>query len=199
MSVSTMEALEALPVGTNIEVRGVRLFTWTRTARGWENDGALLTTDMFEPHVKAGQVVNQSEAGPVVGSWWVYGDAMFFVIDERPGESRLRVLQFAMSQPTQPFTEATPLRRHFNAAYVRATPEQIAVVCTPDRMGEVLMLFVRTREEREQRTQEVRTLKNRVDPTVMQPMVDAVVAGVAEAQRAIQQMNDALRNGQTEF
>jgi hypothetical protein len=200
MSVTTVEALEALPVGRTIEVRGRRTFSWTRTERGWESEGALLSSDMFSGHLSAGQVLDVQSSEPTPGTVWFYGGNLYFVTGAVTNEARMRVptLMYSLAEPDAAAVVQNPLRRHFGGAYVRATPAQIAEVATA-HFTEVLMMYVAASAERDQRTQDVRMLKNRPDPTVIQPQVDELATSVAAMQRAIQQMNDTLRSGQSEF
>jgi len=206
MSVSTLEDLEALPVGTKIDVQGWSgtPYSWERTAEGWLSNGALVPTAAFAGHVSNGHVTNQTETVPAVGHFRRGPEQTYYVVELPVAPARnATVLLFPDDQNIPSRVASIPMRR-LNT-YPRATDGETAACFNIRRAGEVLGLYVAARAEaqvastqRDERAQEVLTLKMRPDVGEVLPRVTAAESAVDSAVQALRDLRTALA-GQTEF
>ncbi len=75
MTIRTMEALEALPVGESIKVTNnvVRGVTFTRTASGFDWQGFNVEPKWFAGHIAAGHVITHDTSRPDIGDMFLSG------------------------------------------------------------------------------------------------------------------------------
>lgn len=202
MSVSSVEALEALPPGTTIVVNGVREFSWTRVEGGWALDGALLSSPMFAGHIAAGQVVDRSAVEPQVGQWKNDGAITYLITSLTSNPGYITALSMDGGNDI-------PIVRRVRPARVRrmsySTDQQIAAACTPtvirwlaQQMFAAQAATTEVAAERDQRTQEVRALKNRPDTAEVAPQVDAIATVLSQASEAVRVLGQLVR-GNAEF
>lgn len=119
MTITTMEDLGQVEVGKSIEDVNTRR-VWTRTENGFTYDGAEVSTALFSPLVKAGQIRGYDFGGPVTGDVFVHGryhyliafadeavcryiqfrDNVFRIADERP-LSRMQAMGWTRLRPDE--------------------------------------------------------------------------------------------------
>lgn len=203
MSVTSMEALEALPVGASIEVAGHRTFVWTRTEQGWANGDSVLGSAMFTGHVAAGQVVDRTASEAAVGQWRRDGEVHYLVTSLTASPGYVTVMQFRRGMET-PSPHRLRGPRVQRMGY--STDEELAsTICNPTNLRWLATQMLNaqaqvttTEVERDQRAQEVRVLKNRPEVEVIRPQVDVIAAALSQASEAVRVLGEVVREN-TEF
>lgn len=81
MTITTIEALEAVTPDTTIEVTdpGQGAIRWVRTPEGFRNpNGVVLPVTVFAGSAAAGRITDASTAPPAEGNWYMYGGNYVF-------------------------------------------------------------------------------------------------------------------------
>ena len=83
MTIRTMEALEAIPVGGSIRVVNNRLGTkvYERVPEGFKFGEVVLTTKMFTGHIAAEQVADFANGDPEVGDYFLSGSNGYIMLE----------------------------------------------------------------------------------------------------------------------
>ena len=122
MTITTMESLEALPIGTSIRVSGRRTGNkmFTRSADGFDIDGVTIPLEMFAGHVKAGQVVNYATGDPEAGDHFESGRYRYIVLAVQ--DHTVTLMQFVNGEYRQTLQRSLDDCRTY--AWRRQAPDQ---------------------------------------------------------------------------
>lgn len=168
-NISTMEALEAIPIDHLVTVDGNQ---WTRTAKGLSRDGVDLALLHFEGRLTHGQVVDVSNAAPEPGQWWSGQTRTYYlfrVTDRRVHYTSFRngaVYNWAGSSARDAWEQSTSIRRITEPPQVLVDNGMTAVAT---RMGALTAQAQEAEETSQRLVRENAELQQQVRNTARKP------------------------------
>lgn len=195
MSVTSVEALEALPVGSVVAVKlstDERPVDWQRGAAGWVcpsvSEEAALQSHMFEGLLNQGWVTSGPAVSEVQVGQWRAGRTYWYFCLAVHDNTQAMVLRFRQSGATAPLVTSTARLREYD---VMVQPPTIT-----SGQWQAAMMLLWERAAAEQATAErVRVqFKNRVAPEALHPAVRQVRDSVAALEAVL-----TANNVSTEF
>jgi hypothetical protein len=187
MTISSMESLDAMPVGSQIRVesRNAGRLVFDRTEQGWAREGTPLPTSFFAGYLTDGKVADMANLTPTVGSWYESARYWYWVLTVDTQHQQTRCLRFYRSGDADPtpqiisFATLTGSRVHpLNAAPAGvATPRLVQWALDKWQDAEA------KRAAEAQVTAELRAekavLKNRPEPGALREGLASVDAAIA--------------------
>lgn len=191
MSVTSVEDLEALPVGQVISVKkslNENPDDWAKQENGtWRLAGSAdsvigLGSNMFQGHATEGWITVGATVIPVAISQWRQGRSYWYWVLQDQGEGRWLTMRFRRSQSTSPMIHAVRVGEY---ELLSQAPE-----IQPHHWQHALwMMWERSEAERTARERDAEQtrvqLKNRVDPAPLHPALAQIRASVDAMERAI--------------
>lgn len=78
MTISSMESLEAIPIGHTVRIEGN---DWLRTEKGLARDGTDLSLHYFEGRIQEGTMQDVSSMDPEPDEWWAGATRFYYLTD----------------------------------------------------------------------------------------------------------------------
>jgi hypothetical protein len=195
MSISTMEALAAMPVGSSIRVDSPSHGGWTfqRTEQGWVRDGTAVPVEYFSGYVKTGVVSDAASVAPRQGDWYQSTRYWYWIRAQADDNGLVRAVRWhrTNTDAMTPVVDLYSVETFMTDRRVRRIPDPPPQVLTVATLSWFIQqweadsaLLDQARKERESIVEERNILKNRPEPAQLQQ----ALVGVDAALMALRQL-----------
>lgn len=171
MSITTVEALDALAVGTTITVSTPDQRTkvdWVRVVQGWQSGTAVIESAMLSGVARAGLVVDRASMRPSVGEWYHGRTYDLYVLSVTETEARC----LAFHRTAQNMTTSTVSFTRMRDRYTRMSDVPTTLV-TSLIVKALVEAHADLLREHETATTKIETLRRRPDPGPLREQVRA--------------------------
>lgn len=178
MTIRSVETLEALPLGSTIQVMphstsASSRSSWTKEDRGWVQGTAVLESAMFGGYVAQGLVVDAAQVAPVEGEWWVSRHYHLWVVAVDQERRAAACLAFGRDDLVFDVV-GYPLSRFASTSYRRleAMPEALSTQQAVEALARWGL------DHRDAAHTHQREFKNRPDPRDLRPDLERIQRSV---------------------